>query len=100
LKEFFFINSFGGSALKKPLLMVSSSENWKFEKGKKNQGIFDILEFYTFKETINNSDLVSLFADSSLLVFSEIEYVMISIDVFPINLNEWVNIVVFESKKK
>jgi hypothetical protein len=62
------------------------TENLKKEK--KIQGIFDILEFYTFKETINNSDLVSLFADSSLLVFSEIEYVMISIDVFPMNLNE------------
>jgi general stress protein CsbA len=46
-----------------------------------------------------NLDVVSLFADSSLLVFSEIEYVMISIDVFPMNLNEWTNIVVFESKK-
>jgi hypothetical protein len=29
-----------------------------------------------------NSDVVSLFADSSFLVFSEIEYVMISIVVF------------------
>jgi hypothetical protein len=35
-----------------------------------------------------NTDVVSLFADSSLLVFSEIEFVMILIDVFPINLNE------------
>jgi hypothetical protein len=31
---------------------------------------------------------VSLFADSSLLVFSEIEFVIVLIDVFPINLNE------------
>jgi hypothetical protein len=46
-----------------------------------------------------NLDVVSLFADSSLVVFSKIEYVMISIDVFPMNLNEWTNIVVFESKK-
>jgi hypothetical protein len=37
-----------------------------------------------------NSDAVSLFADSSLLVVSEIEYVIISIDVFPMNLNEWI----------
>jgi hypothetical protein len=45
-----------------------------------------------------NLDVVSLFADSSLLVFSEIEYVMISIDVSPINLNEWT--LLFMSKKK
>jgi hypothetical protein len=45
--------------------------------------VLDIMPFYAI-----NSDVVSLFADSSLLVFSEIEFVMILIDVFPTNLNE------------
>jgi hypothetical protein len=45
--------------------------------------VIDIMPFYAI-----NSDAVSLFADSSLLVVSEIEYVIISIDVFPMNLNE------------
>jgi hypothetical protein len=35
-----------------------------------------------------NLDVVSLFADSSLLVFSEIEYEVILTDVFPMNMNE------------
>jgi hypothetical protein len=35
-----------------------------------------------------NSDVVSLFAYSSLLVFIEIEFVIILIDVFLIKLNE------------
>jgi hypothetical protein len=35
-----------------------------------------------------NSDVMSLFADSSLLIFSELEYVIISIDVPYTNLNE------------
>jgi hypothetical protein len=35
------------------------------------------------------SIIVNLFADSSLLVFSKIEYVIALIDVFPINLNEY-----------
>jgi hypothetical protein len=45
--------------------------------------VIDIKPFYAI-----NSDAVSLFADSSLLVFSEVEHVMILIDVFPMNLNE------------
>jgi hypothetical protein len=45
-----------------------------------------------------NSDAVSLFADSSFLVFSNFEYVMILIDIlYPF---EWMNIVVFIGKKK
>jgi hypothetical protein len=42
-------------------------------------------------------DDVSLFADSSLLVFSEIEYVSILIDVISMNMNEYCS---FSKKKK
>jgi hypothetical protein len=45
--------------------------------------VLDIRPFYVI-----NSDVVSLFADSFLLVFSQIEYVLISIDVLSINMNE------------
>jgi hypothetical protein len=45
--------------------------------------VIDIEPFYAI-----NSDAVSLFVDSFLLVFSEVEHVMILIDVFPMNLNE------------
>jgi hypothetical protein len=45
--------------------------------------VIDIRPFYAI-----NSDTVSLFADSFLLVFSEIELVMILIDEFPMNLNK------------
>jgi hypothetical protein len=45
--------------------------------------IIDIEPFFAI-----NSDIVSLFANLSLLVFSEIEYVMILNNVFSINLNE------------
>jgi hypothetical protein len=47
--------------------------------------VLNIRPFYA-----TNSDVVSLFADSSLLVFSEIDFVMILIDVFPLNLNKWI----------
>jgi hypothetical protein len=45
--------------------------------------VFDIRPFYAI-----NSETMSLFADSSLLVFSEIEYILISIVVLSINMNE------------
>jgi hypothetical protein len=45
--------------------------------------VIDIIPFYVI-----NLDAASLFADSFLLIFSEIEYVMIPIDVFSIKLNE------------
>jgi hypothetical protein len=46
--------------------------------------VIDIRPFYAI-----NSDDVSLFAYSSLLVISEIEYIIILIDVFLMNLNEY-----------
>jgi hypothetical protein len=58
-------------------------------------GIFtsvDIKSFYVI-----NSDVVRLFAYSSFLVFSEFEYVRISIDV-PYWC-EWMNIIVFSKNK-
>jgi hypothetical protein len=45
--------------------------------------VLDIGPFFAI-----NSEAVSFFADFSLLVFSEIEYVLISIDVLSMNLNE------------
>jgi hypothetical protein len=54
--------------------------------------VVDIRSFHAI-----NSNAVSMFVDSSLLIFSEIEYVTISIDVFPMNLNEL--ILLFLSKK-
>jgi hypothetical protein len=42
--------------------------------------VLDIRPFYVI-----NSDVVIVFADSFLLVFSETEYAMISIDVFSIS---------------
>jgi hypothetical protein len=45
--------------------------------------IIDIEPFFAI-----NSDIVSLFANSSLLVFSEIEYELILFDVLSMNNNE------------
>jgi hypothetical protein len=68
------------------------SGHWNFLKSTVGIVTFvDIKQFYA-----SNSDVVSLFANSSFLVFSEFEYIKVSIDV--LYLFEWMNIVIFSKK--